>query len=195
MRIEKLEGNKIRVTLRQEDLDDYHINVKMLRPDSPLLHTFLFKIMERVKRETGFNPYTGQIVVEASPSGDGIELMVTKISEHKPKTIPAKKGVRVKAVRKRTTPNRVYSFLTFSDVCSVLVGMQPAVLDGCRLYQLAEEFYLVRTGKIPAYDIITEFGTLIGQGEVTEAFLTEHGKLVARGEGLQKMAAHLKKTR
>lgn len=192
MRIEKIEGNKIRVTLFQEDLDNYNINVKMLRPDSPQLHTFLFKIMERVKRETGFNPYTGQIVVEATPSPDGIVLVVTKISEHKPKDLQFKRGVRVKAVRKAKPKKRIYYFESFLDLCAAFEHVQGEILGKCRLYCTGERFYIVSEYQPAQYDRITEFGTLIGHGQVTEAFLAEHGRLIAQGEGLWEMARNVK---
>ncbi len=192
MRIEKIEGNKIRVTLSQEDLDNYHINIKMLRPDSPQLHTFLFKIMERVKRETGFNPYTGQIVVEATPSQEGIVLVVTKISEHKPKAVPAKDGIRVRAVKKAKLKRRIYYFESFLDLCGAFEHIQGDILGRCRLYCTGEKFYIVSENGIDQYDKITEFGTLIGHGEITEAFLAEHGRLIAQGNGLREMAVNVK---
>lgn len=190
MRIEKIEGNKIRVTLFQEDLDCYHIDVKMLRPDSPQLHTFLFKIMEKVKRETGFNPYTGQIVVEAKPSPEGIVLVVTKISEHKPKAVKGAAGIRVRAVKRARPKKRIYCFDSFLDLCGAFEHIQTELLG--RLYCTEDRFYLVSENGPDGYDRLTEFGALIGHGRVTEAFLAEHGRLIAQGSGLREMAAYVK---
>ena len=72
MRIEKLNKDKIKVTLTTAELINLDIDVKRLSPDSKELHTFLFHIMETIREETGFNPYNGQVVVEATPSQDGI---------------------------------------------------------------------------------------------------------------------------
>lgn len=62
MRIEKIEGNKIRVTLSQEDLDNYHINIKMLRPDSPQLHTFYLKLWSGLSVRLGLILIPGRLL-------------------------------------------------------------------------------------------------------------------------------------
>ncbi len=56
MRIEKLNKDKIKVTLTTAELINLDIDVKRLSPDSKELHTFLFHIMETIREETGFNP-------------------------------------------------------------------------------------------------------------------------------------------
>ena len=60
MRIEKLNKDKIKVTLTTAELINLDIDVKRLSPDSKELHTFLFHIMETIREETGFNPYNGR---------------------------------------------------------------------------------------------------------------------------------------
>ena len=80
MRIEKLNNDKIKVTLTTRDLTSLDVKIEQLRPDSRELHLFIFKIMERIQKETGFNPYNGQIVVEAMPEKDGIAIMVSKLN-------------------------------------------------------------------------------------------------------------------
>ncbi|MGN0107001.1 MAG: adaptor protein MecA, partial [Hominilimicola sp.] len=49
MRIEKLNNDKIKVTLTASDLINLNIDVKQLEPDSQELHTFLFHIMETIR--------------------------------------------------------------------------------------------------------------------------------------------------
>ena len=81
MRIEKLNKDKIKVTLTTAELINLDIDVKRLSPDSKELHTFLFHIMETIREETGFNPYNGQVVVEATPSQDGISILVKRLNK------------------------------------------------------------------------------------------------------------------
>lgn len=190
MRIEKLEGNKIRVTLFAEDLDDYHVNVKMLRPDSPQLHTFLFEIMERVKHETGFNPYSGQIVVEATPSGDGIVLVVTKISEEKTAGMKIKAGAKVRAVKKAPPEKQIYAFAQFEDACTALMHVHADILEKSSFYAVEGYFYLVCAVKNAG--VLAEFANLAGKGTITEAFLQEHGTRIAAGGDLVEMAEKIK---
>lgn len=37
--------------------------------------------METIREETGFNPYNGQVVVEATPSQDGISILVKRLNK------------------------------------------------------------------------------------------------------------------
>ena len=63
VQIEKENSNKIKVTLQPLDLREMNISIENLKPNSPQLNRFLYEIMEKVREETGFNPYNGQIVV------------------------------------------------------------------------------------------------------------------------------------
>ena len=112
MRIEKLNKDKIKVTLTTAELINLDIDVKRLSPDSKELQTFLFHIMETIREETGFNPYNGQVVVEATPSQDGISILVKrlnkgikKITEEQFKKVvsvkPKKKELKERAARLR----------------------------------------------------------------------------------------------
>lgn len=196
MRIEKIEGNKIRVTLTSADLLDFNIDVKTLRPDSPQLHTFLFKVMERVQRETGFNPYSGQVVVEATPSAEGIVLLVTKISEERrpvPQK-PARAPRHVRAVKKAAVKQHIYCMGSFDDVCALFETIDSALLLDCRLYELDGRFYLV-SAAAKAMAVLAEFGAVLRHDAMTEAFLAEHGRLAAKGGRLWSMAHKIKNLR
>ena len=100
MRIEKLNNDKVVVTLTTADLTTLDIDIKQLSPNSKELHTFLFHIMETIHKETGFNPYSGQVVVEATPSSEGITILVSRLNT-------AAKKVRILRKRKYL----IFSFL------------------------------------------------------------------------------------
>ena len=118
MKIEKIEANKIKVSLSELDLIDMNINVKSLTPDSPRLHNFLYEIMEKVKAETGFNPYSGQVVVEATPHDDGITLTVTKLVLDE---VP---------VKKRRPKNIRVSSHKVASISRPLVGSSSRIISG-----------------------------------------------------------------
>lgn len=119
MRIEKLNKDKIKVTLTTAELINLDIDVKRLSPDSKELHTFLFHIMETIREETGFNPYNGQVVVEATPSQDGISILVKRLNKGIKKITEEqfKKVVSVKPKKKELGTECVFYFETFNDMC------------------------------------------------------------------------------
>ena len=189
MRIEKLEFNKVKVTVYPVDLIDMNINMNSLKPDSPQLHSFLSGIMEKIKEETGFNPYSERTVVEASPIGDCIVLTVTKMANDDEdfKTTPKR---RIRAVLKnRKKQSGVYFFETFDDMCGAICLLSKETLLGASLYKMEGKFSIsfckMRESEcvmISEFSSSSDFGTLSGD------FLLEHAQLVASGEKLVSMA-------
>ena len=85
------------------DLELFDLSPDSFEPKSVDLHRFLFILMETVREETGFDPYDGQVVVEASRVDGGIHLSISKVGRSKRKISRAEfnkvKRVRVKGVR------------------------------------------------------------------------------------------------
>ena len=181
LKIEKIEMNKIKVTLSALDLIDMNISVKSLTPDSPVLHG----LMEMVKAETGFNPYSGQVMVEATPSDDGIILMVTKISEEK-----KKKPKNIRVAGHRSASKITYRFRHFENICRLFEISEPKKFENASLYEYMDNFYIV----IPKDRVagMSEFGDARGNVTLSESFLDEHGKLHAKGKKLVSMAEGVK---
>lgn len=178
MRIEKIELNKIKITLLCEDLQMYNINVKKINPDSPELHTFLCEMMKIVRSETNFNPYEGQVVVEATPSGDGLVLMLSKLGE-----IQAKPRIRRIRAYKKAPEQKEYIciFLNFG-----MLGEYFKIcthLSGASLYEMNEKFYLIFSSDSPD-SRLREFGRLKQSSEISKSYLAEHGKHIAKGKNL-----------
>ncbi len=189
MRIERLEGNrKIRVLLSEDDLNEMNINIKRMTPDSPELHRFLFRIMEYIKRETGFVAEHGQVMVEASPQHNGVILTVTRIEQRSEIARRNIKSVRARRkIRKQT--GFICRFYDFDAMCRYFAASDLSE-DFCgSLYEYENEFYL-SSCVYPKY--ITEFAEMTDRGIEGELFFKEHGKLVAEGEGLKVMIENVK---
>lgn len=190
MRIERVDGNRrIKVLLTQNDLIEMNINVHTLTAESPELHGFIFKVMDYINRETGFNAKSGQIVVEASPSEEGVVLTVTKIQpEAKPAKKPMQRAVRAKSAAPK---RRLFRFLDFDALSGYMCLADDAVFENASLYEYDGAYFLMTDS---ADNIIAEFSVKIpasvGSGE---RFFAEHGSIVAENEQLVKMAAEIKK--
>ncbi len=187
MKIEKIELNRIKVTLSAPDLIDMNINIKSLTPGSPRLHGFLYEIMEKVRKETGFNPYSGQVVVEAMPDGDGIVLTVTKLTDEPQKK---KRPGKVRVAGHRSAKKITYKFDSFENVCGLFSNTSPEHFASAGLYEYMDNFYMV----VPknAAPVLPEFGHPQTMLNISESFLSEHGKLHAKGKTLVAMAQGVK---
>lgn len=183
MRIEKLEFNKVKITLFSEDLQMYNINVKKINPDSPELHTFLCEMMKIVSSQTNFNPFDGQVIVEATPSEDGLVLMLSKIDEN----VPAPK--RIKAVKKKRK-EYICHFESFNALGDFFKANNQE-LKNAAVYAIGEEFYLAYHSDKPILRIkeFCEIGQSSGLGR---HYLDEHGRLIADGEKLDNIINYFK---
>ena len=193
MRIEKLKCNKIKVTVFPVDLIDMNINMKSLKPDSPQLHSFLSGIMEKIKEETGFNPYSGRTVVEASPIGDCMVLTVTKMSDDDENfKISPKRKIRA-VLKNKKTENGVYFFETFDDMCGAVCLLCEETLLDAKLYKIEGRFAISGLKMRESEGVmISEFSSGNDCHSLAGDFLFEHAELIASGEKLAAMAEGIK---
>ena len=192
MKIEKFEKDKIKVTLTAADLVLYDIEADSVHPDSPKLHKFLFDVMESVKEETGFNPYSGQVVVEAHRDDSGISLIISKIkintvkekiNPEKVKSVTAKK--KVKKIR--------YIFKSFDDLCDALKMIKNEAVSDAALYQYDNKWHLVNSFYDKRADyLLREFCFEAREISGGNVFLNEHAKLICSGDEFIKMVDGIK---
>lgn len=197
MRIERLKGNRVRVTVTAADLMGLNINIEQLRPNSKELHAFLFNIMETIKEETDFNPYNGQVVVEAMPSSDGISIIVSKIHEGAVKT-PIKAKGRIKSVTPhiKKSPPGIFFFEEMDDLCGALVRLEESVLLKSKLYKSDKGYFFILPNAARfsnACGVLAEFSQRQIRRTLQEKFICEHYTPIANAESLVTMAEGIKK--
>ena len=198
MRIERLNSDKIKVTLTLQDLISFDIDITELSPNSKELHNFLFSIMETIRVETGFNPYNGQVVVEATPSDDGMSILVSRIKKDSGKITRSdiRRGVTIKAKRKNRTEAEIYYFEVFDDLCAALALLSEEILLLSSLYKLNGTFCYIMPSmaqSTQARAVLAEFSSKKSRYPMQPAYITEHGILVAKHENLVNMAENIKR--
>ncbi|MCD8180395.1 MAG: adaptor protein MecA [Firmicutes bacterium] len=195
MRIEKLNSDKIKVTLTSADLINLNIDVEQLAPDSKELHTFLFHIMETIREETGFNPYSGQIVVEAMPSRDGIIIIVSRL-----KSSPAKerinKSAAVRVKKKTPAGTEIFYFESFDDMCAAITETDECSLAAGSLYKLNNTYCFTIKNEpkhMKCIHTMNEFSAKKSAYPLQTAYIKEHGKLIAKGDELVNMVDKIRR--
>lgn len=192
MKIEKFENDKIKVTLTLEDLTLYDITGEAVSPDSPKLHKFLFQIMESVKEKTGFNPYNGQVVVEAVQDTTGITLFISKLKTIEEIDIKKPSPKKIKSVKVNIHKNR-YIFKSFDSLCDAFRMLSEEDLKNSSLYKYDDKFYIsVPSKKASLNSVLREYCDKVLEASFSDLFLKEHGKLIARDEKLVSMAKGIK---
>ena len=197
MKIEKLNNNKIKVTLTTMDLINLDIDVEQLAPDSKELHTFLFHIMETIREETGFNPYNGQVVVEATPSHEGISILVSKLCCESKKITKERfnnaKGVKAKL--KDLSYAKIFYFKNFEDMCMALAQVPESSLSGGSLYKLNDTYCFIIKNDIHSSRcsaIMAEFAAKSSEYPLQVTYIREHGRLIAKGNELVSMSREIR---
>lgn len=197
MQIEKEDSNRIRIILKPVDLSEMNVSVESLKPNSPQLHNFLYEIMERIREETGFNPYSGQIMVEALPMGESMVLTVTRISENKEalKDKMKSKPKKVRAVINRQFAKRTaFIFESFDDLCSALVKLDSETVKMSDYYQKDKKNILI-VGAVSMQEryMLKEYSEYSKSGSMVDSYLREHAKHIAGGDKLAQMACGIAK--
>jgi adapter protein MecA 1/2 len=193
MRIEKLADNRIKVTLTTADLMHLDINIDQLTPNSKELHTFLFHLMETIREETDFNPYSGQVVVEATPSSDGISILISKMQMNE-KGLTREQFRKISSIKPKIKQNKnpleIYYFDDFGNLCDALVNLQSEALSASELYR-NDDKYCILIEHEKKYEksicVLREFATEKSRYPLQEAHIKEHWSLVAKGESLLNM--------
>ena len=178
-----------------------NIDINSLSGESVELNAFLFHIMERIKEETGFNPYGGQVLMEAMPMGDeGITILVSKVHSHCGR-ITRTQFKKLRSVRAKTSGeadeidpsarSEVFYIETFDDVCSALMRISLKTLALSALYRMESMYgFLAVKNASTARDVelLSEFSYRQSYYPLQEVYIREHGELIASGKRLVSMA-------
>lgn len=184
MKIVRVEQDKIKVILSESELIDMNIDIENLSPNSPELSVFLRRVMDAVRKETGFSLENGQVMVEASTYKDGIILMLSKTKQRERNKI---KGVKV-AGKKESI---VFEFCSFDDLSAMLLNVEKRHILHMRLYRHKHRFFIaISKSSIPF--LIYEYSLKSKKSVISESFLAEYGHLLADGDKLMIMAEGLK---
>lgn len=202
MKIEKLNDNKIRITLNMDDLNERNLDLHSFMSNSIESQDIFLDMLNKADEEVGFNTDDCRIMIEALALNDGhFVLTITKF-EHKTdeKALPKKKTLHIK--RKSPTLNfakTIYSFDGFNDFCEFCTFLrntldEKQISDFAKvsdLYEYNSNFYLILTdintnSKSLDYicSSITEFAHFVNSSELFERKIKEYGKLVIENSAI-----------
>lgn len=201
MKFEKLNEDKIKITLTIQDLLEKKIDFHVFMSNSIEAQDILLDMLEQAKQETGFDPEDYNLKVEALAMADtNFIFTITRIPpEGKLKT--SKKRFSVK--RKSSVPSSsqaLYCFNCFEDFCNFLSFLADGNLAGSikklaksiTLYEYRENYYLLMNNinielvnKIKFYACVTEFAKCVTNCGSFVGKLKECGTLVMKNNALE----------
>ena len=198
MQIEKLNENKIRITLNLDDLKENNIDLHSFMASSIETQDLFYNMLDRAEKEVGFKTKDYKLMIEALaiPNGNFV-LTVTRFSKD---IEPIKKP---KAKRKSiSTCNNVsiYEFSNFDnfiELCHYLISNTDSStyikLKKSKLYKLDSKYYLVLNIANIKLDnfkklhcSIVEFGRFISNSDLFERKLIEYGTIIFKTNAIEK---------
>ena len=201
MKIEKLNENKIRITLNIEDLNERNIDLHSFMSNSIESQDIFMDMLDKAYEEVGFNTDDCRIMIEAIALKNGIFVLTITKFEHNDDKLPFKRR-NVNSKRKKTPLNlekTIYSFATFDifcDFCSFLKNTldEAQILDFAKestLYEYNSNYYLVLSKINPnspgikhICSSVVEFAEFVNSSELFESKIKEYGKLIIEKNAL-----------
>jgi len=197
MKIEKINDNKIRITLSDSELQERNLDFQSLRYNTPEAQTLFFDMMKMAETEHGFHTANCQLFIEAaSVNGGQFIVTITKLHDKVLPPIPKKKTVvpELKIKKKPIILNLIYRFDSFEQLCDLANSHLLPVELPTELYEYKNVYFLsVKTAKMQKEQlkkmnlIISEFGELVQDSEMTDATLSEHGNKIMKQYALKKI--------
>ena len=209
MRFEKIDENKIRITLNIEDLTKRNINLHSFMTDSIESQELFFYCLNKAEKEIGFITKNYNLRIEAIsiPSSGDFVLIVTRTLPSKNKDSKKKIHMKKKVFNKKQT-QAVYGFSNFDNYISFIYFLKnnnfkfTNIADYILLYKYKDKYFLVLNNinllypKLKAFlYYISEFSNYISDSKIYISKLEENALLIMKHNALKTSINKLNKSR
>lgn len=206
MKIEKLNDDKIRITLNMKDLEENNVDFQTFMSNSIESQELFINMLDKAEKELGFITDDYRVMIEALATNNGnFVLTVTRFEPEKEKNLIKKRKVNIK--RKATaidTNKAIYCFNTFDEYCNFCAFLNNNILkymdnfaDCISLYEYQNQYYLVLTNIHINNNLlksfcssITEFARFVNVANLFESKLLEYGKVVMKDNAIETCIKH-----
>lgn len=197
MRVERLDGDKVRFFLTLDDLADRGIQKEDMWRDIPKVHELFNDMMEHAYQELGFE-VVGPVAVEvfALPA-QGMVVVVTRGRAPKSEVDEFEQTEEMYEleVTMEESDDIIFRFNDFEDVVQAAVRMKAHAMQGGQLFAYQNRYYLLFGGEknLSRGQVDTLIAMLSEYGEVstvTEAMLTEYGKVVCENDAINQISQY-----
>lgn len=201
MKFEKLNENKIRITLNNQDLAEKHIDFQSFMSNSQESQNLFLDMLDEAERKVGFITKDYKIRIEALAMSDGnFILTITRFGKNIDNDLKTSKMKKVKIKRKNLdmkSKQIIYTFASFDDFCNFSNFISKLdnfsnLAKSMVLYIYNNVYYLcisninIENDNIKQlYTLITEFGTYVDNSEVFSRKLAECGKIIMKNNAIK----------
>ena len=202
MRIEKINENKIKVTISYNDLEERNIDLNAMSFNSPAAQELFWDMMEQAELELGFSATDSQLIIEPdADENEGFIVTITKINdegdfESIQKYIKNKFGKKDIKTKKRSrkiySTLVIYSFNKLADVVALCNNIGSLYEGESTLYRMKECYFLTFVLNSSISIAMKKFEVLLGDYGVRvkdanfyDGYLNEHGIKIAEKNAIE----------
>ncbi len=199
MKFEKINKDKIQITLNLKDLEEKNIDFHLFMSNPIESQHILLDMLDEAKEKIGFDTNNYNIKVEALAMAES-DFIFT-ITRVLPETTPVRKKAKVQ--RKKISTNRlttIFRFNSFDDYCLFLdslslnsITKNKLLLKSCILYTYNNNYYLCLVKKEninialldKLYFSLIEFSNCINNSDIFYSKLKECGKVIIKNNAIE----------
>ncbi len=170
MKFYSLGEASVKIILDGSDMEKYGVRYETMDYGSTHTKRVIWDILDAAKAETGFDAKGGKLHIQVYPLyKGGCEMYISRMPQY---------GV---ASDKK---NKVFAFAGIDEAidAAVMLCASDCVLQSV-LYECDGKWYISSADS----DMLSEYGFELS-GALWEPYLSEHGKVVAKGNELEKLA-------
>ena len=193
LKIERINRNKLKITISHKDLNDWDIDIKTLTYNSAQAQDMFWAVVKLANDETGFFTDNSQLLVEAFIKSDSFIMDITKLT-----FVDDVRSVRTrKEPKKRKIYNPViFAFTDLDTAITACKSIENRFIGKSKLYKydgqyvillIAENEYLARDLEV----LLTEFGRHVDGSAMTLGVLTEHGTTLIEADAVANISSFL----
>ncbi len=198
MKIERLDENKIKITIGSDDVRMWNVDLKNFTDNTPEAQDMFWFALKRAEQDVDFTVGRAQLLVETLQLGEeGFVMFVSRLeneAELAEALLKSGKQIRRNEIKtgrrqRRTTTLRVFKFNDFEDVCRGIAEIRELYLGTSRLWKYSGAFYLELVpidsfGIFEIENILSEFSEREKQPVFMQGVLNEHGKVLIAGDAV-----------
>ncbi len=197
MKFEKVNNDKIKITISSADLEANDIDFHSFMSNSNETQSLFLSVLDKAEKDYGFSTDNYQLKVETLALDNGNFILtitrsrVPNISEN---NVEKKKFKVSRKIPSLTSASIIYKFNSFEDFCDFIEFLSSSELadidkvsKGSMLYYYNSYYYLIFTNINVKYpylksmcSAITEFATYIDYSEALAAKLHESATLIIK---------------
>lgn len=202
MKIEKLNENKIRITLDLNDLAEKDIDFHSFMSNPIESQNLFLDMLEQAEKEVGFKTKDCKIMLEALAMSDGVFVItVTRVNAETSKTdSPVRKKVKIRRKIKNIDIDKcaIFEFVNFDDFLDFATSLSSEAITtisksirSSKLYCYNSKYYLIIDKIANDQNLIKhfcssilEFGKLVSNSSTYRSTIIEHGKLIIKKDAV-----------